>query len=161
MCARIYIIKYDVYMYSCIRTNIYTWIICECVCVCLCVCVCACVCACACMTPVSVLHPLLPQTHRFSCAATHRNTHTTLQHTATHCNTLQRTATHCNTPKHTATHHNTPQRTVTYYNTLKHTATRCNTLLHTATQFDSCVSNVVYIQILCCRKHTTTHRNTP
>jgi len=33
--------------------------------------------------------------------------HSTLQHTATHCNTLQHTATHCTTPQHTATHCNT------------------------------------------------------
>ena len=45
--------------------------------------------------------------------------HTTLQHTATHCNTLQHTATQCYTRQHTATH----------CNTLQHTATHCNSTL--------------------------------
>ena len=61
-------------------------------------------------------------------------THTTLQHTATHCNTLQRIATPCNTLQHPATHCNTLQHPATHCNTLQHIATPCNTLQHNASR---------------------------
>jgi len=54
--------------------------------------------------------------------------HSTLQHTATHCNTLQHTATHCNTLQHTATHCNTLQHTTAHRSTPQHIAQ------HTASQ---------------------------
>ena len=44
--------------------------------------------------------------------------HSTLPHTATHCNAL----------KHTALRYNTLQYTATHYNTLQLTAMHCNTL---------------------------------
>ena len=48
------------------------------------------------------------------------DSHTPLQHTATHGTTLQHTAAHCNTRHHTATHGTTLQHTVTHCNTLQH-----------------------------------------
>jgi len=51
--------------------------------------------------------------------------HSTLQHTATHCNTPHHTATHSSTPQHIARH------TASQCNTLQHTASHCNTLQHT------------------------------
>jgi len=58
--------------------------------------------------------------------------HTTLQHTATHCNTLKQAAAHCNTLQTTATHCNALQRTATHCNALQRTATHCNALQRTA-----------------------------
>ena len=60
---------------------------------------------------ISIQPPALP-------CNTLQHTHTSLQHTVTHCNTLQHTVTRCNTLQYTATH----------CNTLQHTATHCNTI---------------------------------
>ena len=52
---------------------------------------------------------------------THIYIHSTLQHTATHCNTLQHTATHCNTLQHTTTFCNTLRYIYTHIFAVAHT----------------------------------------
>ena len=117
---------------------VYVRVHCVRVCVCF-VCVCVlCVCVCVCAPEASLIHSrvtliwLFHTWHdwldltwlmdmwrdQFSCDVT--SSHTTVPHTATHCNTLQHTTTHCNTLQHTATH----------CNTLQHTATHCTTQQH-------------------------------
>jgi len=82
--------------------------------------------------------------------------HSTLQHTATHCNTLQHTATHCNTLQHTATHCNTLQHTAahrsTSHNTLHHSQH------HTHLYRDANTLSQNEVLFSCCTlKQTATH----
>jgi len=65
-------------------------------------------------------------TNALSAVFTSHSTHSTLQHTATHCNALQHTATHCNALHRTATH----CKTLQLYNKMCHERTISSPMKH-------------------------------
>jgi len=88
-------------------------------------------------------------------------THSTLQHTATHCNALANTATHCNILCHGPTNltRDQPQdcigiaaatTTATHCNTKKNRICRCNSLRH---------CNTLHVYIYIYRMRHVTHVN--